>query len=297
MPRSFLSFVLGLSALLFLPLSQGCGSDETPVVCLGDEAFCGMRYDELAYATTHNAYAVDALFDFSNQSRSITQQLRDGVRALMLDVYDGADHELGEELFSCHGVCDRYVGVRLFSEDLAEIVRFLNENPREIVTIIFESYAPPEKLRAVFEAEGALALTRAQKLDEPWPTLEELIDQNERLLVFSDRDGFAYDWHLPVFEFMRETPYAAQVPEDLRCEGGRGAEDARLLIFNHFLTQVVGSADLAERINHEPFLSQRIRDCEEALGQKVNFITVDYYEIGDVLSVVERINVERASGR
>ena len=184
--------------------------------------------------------------------------------------------------------------MRPFAEDLDEIVAFLEANPTEIITIIFESYAPPEKLRAVFEARGALKYTRAHALGEPWPTIQTLIDNGERLLVFSDRDGFAYDWHLPVFEFMRETPYAAAEPDELRCAGGRGAGDAGLLIFNHFLTKITGSAELAEKINHDPYLSERITECEEALGQKVNFITVDYYEIGDTLAIVERINQERA---
>lgn len=297
--HSFLSapsFGLLCFLCMLLPLA-GCReedeTDEAPK-CLGAEAYCAMRYDELAYATTHNAFAVDELFQFANQSRSITEQLEDGVRALMLDVYDGVDHELDEQLYSCHGGCNPLVGLRLFIEDLDEIVAFLDANPNELITIIFESYAPPEKLLAVFEESGALAYTRAQQLDEPWPTVKELLDANERLIVFSDRDGFAYDWHLPVFQFMRETPYAAASPDELRCEGGRGASDAGLLIFNHFLTRVSGSAELAEQINYDPFFSERIDECEEALGQKVNFITVDYYEIGDTLEIVHRINDARA---
>ena len=43
-------------------------------------------------------------------------------------------------------------------------------------------------------------------------------------------------------------------------------------------------------VNHDPFLSERIDECEAALGQKVNFVTVDFYEIGDTLAVTRRLN-------
>ena len=57
--------------------------------CNGDITLCSKTYDEVSYLTTHNAFnsAQDGLL-FPNQTYNITSQMNDGVRALMIDVYD-----------------------------------------------------------------------------------------------------------------------------------------------------------------------------------------------------------------
>src|SRR5690606_36969749 len=103
-------------------------------------------------------------------------------------------------------------------------------------------------------------------------------------------DGGAFPGYHPVWEHAYETPYAASTPEELSCTGGRGNSDAPLLIFNHFLTKTYGSAALAEMVNHDPYLSERIGACEAELADEVSFITVDFYDIGDLLAATAAQN-------
>ena len=44
-------------------------------------------------------------------------------------------------------------------------------------------------------------------------------------------------------------------------------------------------------INHDPFFQTRVDGCRsDAAGDLPNFVTVDFYDIGDVLSVVDTLN-------
>lgn len=43
-------------------------------------------------------------------------------------------------------------------------------------------------------------------------------------------------------------------------------------------------------VNHNPFLLDRVEQCQDESGDFANFITVDFYEIGDVLSVTDTLN-------
>lgn len=276
------------SLLVSLSPLSGCG-DEPSTACNGLDELCERTYDQVVYATTHNAFnASDEGFKLANQTHGVRRQLEDGVRGLMLDIYDE-----GDDVLVYHGVLSDFLGYARLADVLAEIADFLRRQPREVVTIIFETYASPESTRRAFEESGAIDYVYVHEEGATYPTLAEMIERNERLVVFTDRDGGAYDWYLPVWDHARETPYAAGKPEELECLGGRGPEEAPLLIFNHFLTQISGSPSLAEMINYDPYLGDRIEECEEALGQKVNFVTVDFYEIGDTLAVTRRLNTSR----
>ena len=111
-------------ALTVLPLVfAACG--ESPQKCNGAADLCARPYDEVAYATTHNAYnADDEGYAFPNQTHGITRQLRDGVRALMLDIYD----QEGDVLLY-HGFYSEILGFGRLADALAEIARFLSANP------------------------------------------------------------------------------------------------------------------------------------------------------------------------
>ena len=59
------------------------------------------------------------------------------------------------------------------------------------------------------------------------------------------------------------------------------------------LTAPISAPHLAEQVNHNPFLAQQVADCAAEHGRIPNFVTVDFYDIGDVLSVVEDLNAPR----
>lgn len=257
-----------------------------PTTCNGHESLCTRGFDQIAYPTTHNAFNnEEERFGGPNQRYSVSRQLADGVRGLMLDTY-----EFRGEITLCHGECIDFLGFKPLIATLVEIREFLRCHPGEVVSIIFESYVTAEQIRQQFVDSGLIDYVHAQPPGAPWPTLAEMIAANQRLVAFTDREGGAFDWYHDVWEYARETPYAASEPAAFTCTGGRGPLSGGLLIFNHFLTRVIGRPDLAEMVNHNPYFIDRTSQCHTELMQFPNFITVDFYDTGDLFAVVDTLN-------
>lgn len=86
---------------------------------------------------------------------------------------------------------------------------FLEANPTEIVTIFIEDYVTsPYGLSKVFNASGLnkywFPVSRMPKNGGNWPTVDDMIRQNQRLVVFTSKaskessERVAYDWRYVV---------------------------------------------------------------------------------------------------
>lgn len=273
----------------------GCSKSSTPPppplctpaagdACNGDVALCDRRFDEVAFATTHNAMSnADDDWWVPNQHHGILRQLEDGVRGLMLDT-----HEWMGGSYLCHAGCP--LGSRPLVEGLSEIRTFLDCHPNEVVTLILESHLSAEMTVEAFEESGLAALAHAQPLGEPWPTLRTMIAENRRVVVLTDEGGGARDWFLDQWAHAWQNPYAAESADDFSCEVDRGSADAPIFVMNHFLTAPIAAPELAEQVNHNPFFLERAEQCHAEAGQLPNFVTVDFYDIGDVFAVVRSLN-------
>lgn len=256
-----------------------------PAACNGHTALCDRRLDEVVFATTHNAMSnADESWIAPNQPHPVVTQLRDGVRGLMLDTHLDADGVPS----LCHGSCG--FGKKPLSEGLGEIAAFLRCNPREVVVLIFEAYVSPEQTDTAFQESGLFDLVRVQPPGEPWPTLAELIEKDERLVALTDDPAGTPPYYHHVWDYAWDTPYAAEAPEDLKCEVGRGDPANPLFIFNHFLTKPTADVTLAEQVNHNPFFLDRAQACSAQTGDLPNFVTVDFYTTGDLFDVVDALN-------
>jgi hypothetical protein len=269
--------------------SELCVPSRAIARCNGHAALCDRAYDAVAHATTHNAMSNAAEGWLGpNQAFGITRQLEDGVRGLMLDTWYFAG-----DVVLCHGgdvfPCD-LTGMKRLVDGLAEIEAFLARHPDEVVSIIFESYVAEADVAADFAASGLLARAHVQAPGAPWPTLRTLVESGKRLVVFTDVGSSVLPWHHYVWAHAFETHFSAATPADLSCARNRGAAGNPLFILNHFLTQFVGSPALAEQVNHDPFFIARALQCQAERGRLPNFVTVDFYDIGDVFAVVDRLN-------
>jgi len=52
----------------------------------------------------------------------------------------------------------------------------------------------------------------------------------------------------------------------------------------------IASPDLADLVNHNPDLIDRLRGCETEVGHLPNLVSVDFYSIGDTLEAVAMLN-------
>ena len=60
----------------------------------------------------------------------------------------------------------------------------MEQNPRDVVTLLVENYVQVEHLKAVFELSQLYEKTYIHQANSAWPTLQELIEQNTTLVVF-----------------------------------------------------------------------------------------------------------------
>lgn len=257
--------------------------------CNGYAALCSKRYDEVAYLTTHNAYnAGENNFLMPNQNYGITKQLNDGVRGLMLDV-----HNLLGTPVVYHGV--PVMGTATFSSVLDEIKTFLDNNPDEVVTVILESYVSSATIESSLSTAGLLPQAFAKDSTMAWPTLQEMINTGKRLVLFSDVDDgtAAQDWYMYVWDHAVETQFSVSDTASFDCSFNRGDPANDLFIFNHFISDALtgtGSETQAAVANSNPFMLNRIQHCMQATGKFPNFVTVDFYDKGDALAVVNTLN-------
>ncbi|MEE2789568.1 MAG: hypothetical protein VX589_19675, partial [Myxococcota bacterium] len=214
------------------PMDTGVLPDA--MVCNGFAELCDRPFHQVAYLTTHNAMSSAARnWLFPNQTHAVPRQLADGVRGLMLDLYeeDGV-------LLLCHGDCR--AGRQTLADGLVEIRTFLEGAPSNVITLIFESYVDPEALRLALDAAGLSDEIFNRAIDGAWPTLAQMIDRRTRLVILSDvrpvrpTAGIMYVW-----DVAWETDYAAEELSDFSCDVNRGAVANPLFIFNHFLTKPV----------------------------------------------------------
>jgi len=265
--------------------SMGCEPPLPAPKCNGSERLCALRFDEVSYATSHNAMANRAAgFEPPNQLLSLRAQLELGARGLMLDTY----LEEGE-VWLCHGAC--WLGKMRLLGALDTLNDFLDDHPQEVVTLIIESYVGAAKTADIFADSNIFERLHIQKNGDPWPRLAEMIERDERVVVLtSDDDSARPAWLHHSYDYAWENPYAAAAPDELSCDPDRGDPNQSLWIFNHFLTAPLADPSLAELINHNPEFMQRVEDCAFVRGDRPNFVTVDFLSIGDTLAVVDALN-------
>jgi hypothetical protein len=271
-----------LPALLLSLLA--CDSPPEPRRCNGSAALCGRALDEVTFAAAHNAMSNHAEgWTAPNHWFGMERQLTDGVRAMLLDIYDddGVPH-------LCHGVC--WAGREPLLDGLSKIAKFIAANPNEVIVLVLQNTIAGGRVVSAFEAAGLSQMAIEHRPGEAWPTLGELIHAGTRLLVLTDGGGGAAPWLLASGEQARETHFDAQLPEDFSCALTRGDESAQLLILNHFLTAPLAAPELADQVNFNPFFADRVARCAAEHGRQPNLIVVDFYSSGDLMAVVDATN-------
>jgi len=272
-----------ISILLLLVISLQISHAQ----CNGSLDLCSKQYNEVAYLTTHNAFNSDqdGLL-FPNQTYNIASQLNDGVRGLMIDVYD-----LFGTPTAYHSIFA--LGTIPLSDIFNDIKTFLDNNPNEIVTIILECYVTANDIEDEINQSGLSSYLYTH--NTVWPTLQNMIDNDNRLVIFTDVDdaSSSQNWYHYVWDYAVETHYSVATINDFTCDFNRGDPLNDLFILNHFITDATlgyGLYTESNNVNANPFFINRALDCQNQTNKFPNFVTVDYYELGDGLAVVDQLN-------
>ena len=136
----------------------------------------------------------------------------------------------------CHGLCE--IGSTPFEDMLAQLRGWLAINPGEVVTLFVEDHVDADLIAADVESSGLLPLVYQPEAGQPWPTLREMIDSNQRLVVMLEEGtgGDAAPWLVNGFELTQDTPYTFPTAADFSCDPNRGPSDAPLFLLNHWLS-------------------------------------------------------------
>ncbi len=267
-------------------LLAGCGPEPEPEqTCNGAADLCGRAVDEVAWLRAHNAHSSEERGYHvlsTNHYFAIPTQLEDGVRALNIDVY-----EQPEGLYTCHGYCD--LGRQPLTEVFAEMTDFLAGAPDNVILLDLQNEANKQWVVTEMEGAGLASMAHVQVPGEPWPTLRELIDAGSHFVILADGDEETPAWFHNTNSLVYGTGWAAATPEDLTCEVSEPI-DHGLLGINNVLTDPIASPDLADLVNHNPDMIDRLRGCEAELGHLPNLVSVDFYSIGDTLEAVDLLN-------
>lgn len=275
-----------LVALALLLAACPAPEDEPEQACNGHAALCDRPLDEVTLLRTHNSMSSEERgyhIWSRNHTFAVPTQLADGVRGLNIDVYFEED-----ELIVYHGF--RKLGWQPFDEILTEVSDFLDAHPHEVLTLDFQQGAPIDVTVDALADHTLASWFHTQPVDAPWPTLREMIAADERLVVFSSGTAGSPAWMHDKGRFFYGDATQAAAPEDLGCAVGEPPSEHALLTLSHVLTDPIASPDLADQVNFDPFMRERLERCVSELGRVPNQVSIDYYSRGDALENVDRLN-------
>jgi hypothetical protein len=266
------------------PDARTAEPDGPPLRCNGHPELCDRRFDEVVFPTTHNAMSnADDRWFIANQTHNMRRQLRDGIRAMLIDT-----HRVNGQALLCHTNCA--FGSRPLGEALGDIEDFLRENPREVVALIIEDYLGAAETGTAFAAAGLTPLLHVGEPGSAWPTLRQMIASDRRLVVAAQNGRPPPAWYHHLWDLVWDTPYTFRNPDEFSCRQNRGQIGNALFLLNHWVEDPLPDPRLSARANSREVLLERARRCQSERGKLPNFVAVNHYSIGALFEVVRELN-------
>ncbi|MDB5980320.1 MAG: hypothetical protein JWQ69_1335 [Pseudomonas sp.] len=264
-------------------------------------AYQDKPFDQHYWVTTHNSYE-----PIHQNIKKMPQQLKDGVRGFMLDLYPPGNNDPAEHIRVCH----KSLCYGPFSNHIKnEFLPFLKANPKEVVTIFLETYVSRDQLQTFFDTLPELAdysFNPANFADDTWPTLGQMAEKNNRLILMTDRNNvsgnytvngktitvlYDQDW---IVQNHWETLGLTRFTHDWSCptrwkhlplntktvDWSTGKTWNRLFLMNQFHPGFSDPVDSADNDNNLTSLVRRENNC----GAKPHFIGINNYRSGDTAS-------------
>ncbi len=332
--------LLFIAAGIFYLMNIGTAAAPQAInVCNGYHELCDRHFNEVVLPATHNSMSAADIpnWMFSEQERSIPQQLQDGIRGFLIDAHYGMpagkyvktlledeaaarkkyeavlgkegvdaamrirDRLVGEEegkrsVYLCHGFCE--LGGESLIPLLRQVRDFLVINPDEVITFIIQDEGvSPKDIEKCFTESGLIDFVYRGKVSPPWPTLRNMISNDQRVMVFAENNSTGVPWYHLAYEAMQETPYKFRNPDEFSCRPNRGTSSASLFLINHWIeTAPAPKPSNAEIVNAYDILLKRAQQCERERHLLPNLLAVDFYKTGDLFKVVEVLNgIKKAS--
>lgn len=192
--------------------------------------------------------------------------------------------------YLCHAMCE--LGSTSWLANLRDVKAWLDDHPRDVVTLFVQDEVTPDDSARVIEQAGLEPYVYTPREDGAWPTLGGMIDSGTRLVVLMENQGGGerLPWLISGFDVVQDTPYLFESPADFSCDPNRGPADAPLFLVNHWIDDWRHVPRNSALVNARAALLPRLEQCADERGQLPNFVAVDYYDRGDLLAVVDELN-------
>ncbi|KAH8685744.1 PLC-like phosphodiesterase [Tricladium varicosporioides] len=269
--------------------------------CNGHTELCNRKYSNVSQIGTHDSAFVGIL-PTDNQGVSVTDQLNAGIRFLQAQTH----YFLGT-LRMCHTTCwEKDAG--LVVDYLKTVRTWMDANPNEVVTLLLTNgdNVDVTKFGTAMNSAGLTkyAYTPPKKLAmNEWPTLQELISANTRLVMFMDyhADTSKVPYILDEFSYLWETHYDVTDPNFADCSIDRPPNsngDGLMYIVNHFLDVDILGILIPDNIHDQRTnaatgpgsIGDQADRCTQKWSRRPNFVLVDYFENGNVFAAQNTLN-------
>ncbi len=197
-----------------------------------------------------------------------------------------------QRIYLCHGFCE--LGALELGAVFRSIRDFLREHPREVLIIVIQDEdVRPEDIARAADQSGLSDLVYRGPVTGPWPTLGEMIQHHQQVLIAAENQAGNVPWLHPAFEVFQETPFDVRTVTSFSCEPWRGQTRGTLFQLNHWITRVPAPRPSdAALVNSYDFLMTRARECMQERHKLPNLLAVDFYRTGDLFKVVDELNRE-----
>ena len=244
-------------------------------------------YSQTAFVGTHNAYSsVKDGYFYAQQTFDVQRQLEGGVRVINLDI-----HLKDNDVVLCHETCNgaplaNYgTSMKYLVDTLKVVKQFLDKNPNEIVTIVFESYVKNNALveqKFIDAGLKNMIFTPSGAGISQMPTLRQMIQTNKRLVVLTQESQDAGSLIKSEWNYFVENMYGFDFSLNNYAVTSRNSpldSPDRGFLLNHFGT--VTSSLSAVRNNAVDVLGKRVfGEAKTATkGRLPNVLLVDFYQL------------------
>ena len=333
--------VAAATALIAVSAASAANSSGPVKPCNGSVELCSKPFDQVVLPGTHNSMtAADLGWLNPNHDISIPNQLRRGARAMLIDTYYAKPDSTvpfpfkfsmfpdpqrengsaaGATMYLCHVTCGW--GASELIPEFRKIRNFLSANPREVMLFVNQDNVTPGDFARAVEESGLIDMTYEGPTDE-WPTLEQMIKTNQRVVFLAEQQAGDVPWYHEAYSGpMQETDY--DYPRQPRkwladpngsptyagvdkltdpallarsCDPRRGGTSGDLFLMNHWvsgglpLTPLAPDPALAEIVNTRQVLVDRARACESVRGKLPTVLAVDFFGIGETVAAARELN-------
>ena len=308
---------LGLILGTLLATAVASTAEAKAPLCNGEKFLCSRPFNEAILPATHNSMSSQSLgWLIPNQSVAIPEQLKAGIRGLLIDTHYGrlrsdgtvTTDDDGNETddygprgtYLCHEFCE--IGSSPLAPVLKSIAKFLKKNPRNVLLIETEDYIEPTDFAAAMKESGLLHYVYRGDVDPKWPTLRKMIKTHQQVVVLGDNNTGSVPWyHMTYQGVLQETPYTFNQPSQLTdpanwpasCGPNRGEVTGSMFLMNHWSPPTPPAKpdpDASAAVNAASVIEGRAKECAKLRGRLPSIIAVDQFTYGGLLKAVHRLN-------